>query len=215
MQCDACGRHRSWHVHGSRDRPVQIGEDVEHFDAVRFRCPNCRATATALPDDVLPGLAHGSDTVAGTLTTYLDGNASCRQLTPAVTGAEPRPAITRRGFGEPPYPSPTPATCFRWVARFAAGARAWWNTAAALLLAHGAYVPPTAPAYLNDLGRSEGKRAALRDAWHALDAWQRLAEHMDLPRSRWPHLMRHCPRPPAALDRTGLLVPLPRPTVPP
>lgn len=203
MQCDACGREGPWHRHGSRHRQVQIGESVQHFDALRFRCPACRATATALPEDVLPGLAHGLDTVAGTLTTYLDGDATYRQLTPAVTGAEPRPAIGRADYAEPPYPSPTPSTCFRWVARFAASARAWWNAAIAPLLAHGGYMPGAAPAHLDAQARSEGKRAALRDAWHALDAWLLLAERVGVPRSRWPYLMKHCPCPPVALDRTA------------
>ncbi len=193
-------------MHGSRDRAVRIGESVIHFDALRFRCPDCRATATALPEDVLPGLPQGLDTVAGIVESYLDGDASYRNLTPGVTGAEARPAIGPSDYAEPPYPSPTPSTCFRWLQRFVSGARAWWRLAAAMLLGRDDYQPPSAPGHLNASGRSEAKRAALRDAWHALDAWRRLAVQPGKLRTRWAHLMRRCPRLPTGLDRTGWFI---------
>lgn len=181
------------------------------FGAPRFRCPACRATATGLPDDVLPGIAHDIDAVADIPAAYLEGGLSYRRLTAAMLGT-PRPAISNDDYAEPPYPSPTPATCFRWIARFAACARAWWRVASATLLERDAYAPLEAPPHLAALAQTDAKRAELQDAWQAVAAWRDLAERMDVPRSRWHLLMRHAPRPPAGLDRTGWFL---APAVPP
>ena len=178
------------------------------FGARRFRCPACRATATALPDDVLPTLAHDVDTVADVVAAYLDGDAPYRRLTTAVLGT-PRQAITFDAYAEPPYPSPTPSTCFRWIACFAADAGAWWRAAVAVLLERGAYEPVAPPPSVAALGRTDTKRSGLQDAWHAVDAWRHLAESMVGSRERWHQLMRHCPQPPAGIERTRwLLVPV-------
>lgn len=180
-----------------------MGVQVVDFGAPRFRCPRCRATATALPEDVVPGLAHGVDAVAAVVAGYLDGKASYRRLAPAMLGLPTRPAITLEDHAEPPYPSPTPSTCFRWVARAGASARAWWRAALPLLLTRQAYAPPAVPAYFDGLAKSPSKRAGLADAWRALEAWRLLADHVAVPRSRWPNLQRTAPHPPAGLDRTG------------
>jgi len=164
-----------------------------------------------LPDEVLPGIAHSIDSVADISAAYLEGGLPYRLLTAAVFGT-PRPAISFDDYAEPPFPSPTPSTCFRWIARFAAGARAWWRTAVATLLASDAYVTLEAPLYLPAQARTDAKRADLQDAWQAVAAWRDLAERMDVPRSRWHRLMWHAPSPPAGLDRTGWFL---LPAVPP
>lgn len=211
MRCPSCNYDGPWHRHGGRARRVQVCAEVLCFRAPRFRCPGCRITATALPDDVLPGLAHGIDDVAGVSAAYLEGGLSYRQLTAALLGT-PRPAIRNDDYAEPPFPSPTPATCFRWIARFAVGARAWWRAAVASLLVRDAYAPLEAPPHLAALARTDAKCAGLQDAWHALAAWRDLAERMDVPRSRWHRLMWHAPSPPADRDRTGWFL---APAVPP
>ena len=186
-----------------------------NLDVTRFRCPRCRATATALPEEALTGIAHDIDTVAGIIAFYLDSGAGYRELAWRVLGLERPPAITHQDFTLPPFPSPTPSTCFRWVARFAAGARAWWSIAMAALLARGDYVQSPPPATLAAKGKSDDKRALLRDAWYALDALRVLATQLDAPSTRWPHVMSQAPARPVGLDRTGWFVSVFRSRVPP
>ena len=156
---------------------------------------------------MLPRVAHDADTVASVVVTYLDGDAPYRGLAEAVLGT-PRQAATFNAYADPPYPSPTPATCFRWVAAFAADARAWWRNALTTLLKRGSYrvlVPPLPPA---DRAQSDAKRVRLQDACQAVDAWRQLADHKAVPRDRWLYLMRHAPCPPTGIGPTrGLLVP--------
>lgn len=183
------------------------------FLVVRFRCPKCRATATALPDDVLSGVRQDLATVAEIVATYLDGACGYRELPLKVLGVVPPEGLTVSTlWGQPEAPSPTPSTCFRWLARFAAGARAWWNVAATALQQHGEYFPPSAPAPLDRSARKPEKREALRDAWRAIDACRTLAVQRDVPIARWPFVMRHAPTPPTGLDRTGWFCKPPPPT---
>src|ERR1035437_10124434 len=113
------------------------------------------------------------------------------------------------------FPSPTPSTCFRWVARFAVGARAWWAIAMAALLARGDYVQGAPPAALESKCASAEKRALLRDAWYALDALRVLATQLGASAARWPHVMSQSPVQPKGLGRTGWFVSAFPPLVPP
>lgn len=176
----------------------------------RFRCPGCRTTATALPDDVLPGLAYDLATLAELLCAYLnDCTATYRQVTVRVLGLD-KPVATA-AWVEAVTRSPAPTTCFCLMARFAAGARAWWNMAAVSLLAQGDYRPAPAPGYLAAKARSQAKHRALHDAWQAIDAFRQLAVGLGAARARWAFVMRHTPLPPPGRDRTQWFVGLSRP----
>lgn len=180
------------------------------LDVWRFRCPRCRKTGTALPDDVLPGLGYDLATLAGIVAAYLDGIVSYSRLTALVLGLEQPTAAA-------PYTlavahSPAPTTCFRLLARFAKGSRAWWSLAAVALQARGDYVPPPVPDHLAPKARSQAKRQALGDAWQALDAFRQLADRLGVAVLRWAFVMHHAPVPPADLDRTGWFA---RPPLPP
>jgi hypothetical protein len=149
------------------------------FTVPRFRCSRCRLTATALPDEVLPGARHDLNTVATTLATYLESPVGYRGLPFQVLGvAVPADMSVSTVWGQPEAPSPTPATCFRWLARFASGARDGWRVAVVALQAGQEYKPPEAPTYLKDKARSDAKRQLLADAWHTLDAWRVLARRL-------------------------------------
>lgn len=153
---------------------------------------------------MLSGVRQDLATVAEIVATYLGGECGYRELPLKVLGVVPPEGLTVSTlWGQPEAPSPTPSTCFRWLARFAAGARAWWQLAAAALQQHGEYVPASAPDRLNRRARTPQKREALRDAWQASDAFQKLAVQRNVPIARWPLVMRHAPTPPAGLDRTG------------
>lgn len=156
---------------------------------------------------MLPRVAHDADTLASVVVTYLDKDVPYRRLTEAVLGTR-RPAITFDAYADPPYPSPTPSTCFRWIAAFAADARPWWRSALTALLERGGYAPAVPPPQLAGRGLTDPKRAGLQDAWHAARAWRQLAERLTVPRDRWLYLLRHAPRPPTGIGPTrGLLVP--------
>lgn len=202
--CPGCGHAGSWHLHGRRPRWVQIGRERVRLRVQRLRCPRCRATATALPEDVVPGLGHDLGTVAGIIAAYLDGDVSYRELPLRVLGIAPPPGNTANTtWTSPDAPSPTPTTCFRWITRFALGAHAWWLLAAADLQARGAYAPPPAPVLPVARAHAEAKHAALRLACQALDAYRRLADRFSIGVERWPFLLRHAPSAPAGLDRTA------------
>lgn len=179
-------------------------------DVTRFRCPACRMTETALPVDVLPLLAYDLATLGGLIAAYLDGVVSYRNLTGLVLGLEPPVAATPY-LQAVPY-SPSASTCFRLLARFAAGARAWWTVAAVALQARIEYLPLPAPDHLAAKARSEAKRATLCDAWQAVDAFRQLANHLDIPLTRWPFVMHYVSVPPPNLDPTGWFI---RPPPPP
>lgn len=156
-----------------------------------------------LPGDVLAGIRQDLGTIAEVVATYLDGGDGYRVLPFTVLGGElPADLTISTVWGHPEAPSPTPGTCFRWLARFAAGALAWWREAAAAIQMHGDYVPPTAPAPLARRARSEAKREALCWAWQAVHAFRLLAARLGAPISRWAFVMRHAPTPPRGLDRT-------------
>lgn len=157
-----------------------------------------------LPGDVLAGVRQDLATIAEIVATYLDGEGGYRALPLVVLGIElPAGLKVSTIWGQPQAPSPTPSTCFRWLARFAAGARTWWNEAAAALQPHGEYLPPSAPNHLARKGRSDEKREVLRWAWHAVHVFRVLATQLNVTFSRWPFVMRHAPTPPRGLDRTG------------
>lgn len=174
------------------------------FDAPRFRCSRCRLTATVLPDDILPGMRHDLATLGGIIAAYLDGAVGYRELPLRVLGLAPPPGLAvSTMWGDAEAPSPTPSTCFRWLARFAAGARAWWLVAARALQQRGDFVPPPAPGHLDRKARSDIKQFALRDAWQAVSALYVLAERLGTGPARWPFVMQHVPTPPPGLDHTG------------
>lgn len=157
-----------------------------------------------LPGDVLAGIRQDLTTIAEIVATYLDGRGGYRALPLIVLGVElPTDLTVSTIWGQHDAPSPTPSTCFRWLARFAVGARAWWNEAATALQPHGEYVPPTSPAHLARRGRSHEKQEVLHWAWHAVRAFRLLAGQLEMPFSRWAFLLRHAPTPPRGLDRTG------------
>lgn len=167
-------------------------------------------TATALPDDVLPGLAYDLGTLAAIICAYLDDcTVSYRKLTARVLGLEPPVATT-------PYTlavahAPAPSTCFRLLVRFAMGACVWWTVAAVVLLARGDYIPASAPGHIAPKTRSQAKLQALHDAWQAIDAFRRLADGLGVAIARWAFVMHRGPKPPSGLDRTGWFVRPPRP----
>jgi len=208
--CVACEHEGLWHHHGHRDRRCQRGAEALCLVVYRFRCPCCRATATALPDELLPGIDLDLDTIGELVLGYLDGTVTYRELARRVLGlAKP---VATSAWTLPVTPAPSATTCFRLVARFVAGARAWWAMATAALQKHGDPVPPPAPLPLGLKARSDDKRRALQDGWQAIHALRLLAEQLGVAISRWPFVMRHATVPPFGLDRTGWFV---RPPPPP
>jgi hypothetical protein len=170
----------------------------------RFRCPRCRRTATVQPADVVAGLQHDLPTIAGIISEYLAQPGGYRELPLRVLGiAVPADLTPSTVWGHPEAPSPTPSTCFRWVARFVGGALAWWRVAAQHLLRRGTRVPVTAPPHLAAKGRGDAKRQHLRRGWLAARAYQHLAGALGLPADRWPLVLRHDPVPPPGRDATG------------
>ncbi len=159
---------------------------------------------------MLPGLAYDLATIAGIVFAYLDGTVSYRQLATLALGLEPPAAATTYTLAVPH--SPAPATCFRLLARFAAGARLWWIVAAVGLQARGEYIPQPAPAHIAPKGRCQTKRETLRHAWQAVAAFRLLADRLGVAVSRWAFVMQRVPMPPAGIDRTSWFV---RPPTPP
>lgn len=206
-QCLACGHVGPWHVHGTRTRWVQIGADNVRLTVTRFRCARCRATATALPDDLLPGLRHDLETIGKIVATYLDGEVSYRALPLIALGIAPPAGNTANTiWTSAAAPSPTPATCFRWLSRFASSALPWWRVAAQALQGCAAYVPSPAPEQPAARAWTSGKQATLRLAWQARDAFRRLATAQGAGPTRWIFSLLHAPFPPPGLDRTGLFI---------
>jgi len=177
---------------------------------IRFRCPRCRRTATVQPADVLAGMHHDLPTVAAIITAYLDHPRGYRELPLHVLDVVLPEGLTPSTlWGQPEAPSPTPSTCFRWVARFVQGALAWWRSAVRHLLRRGVVVSHAAPGHLTAKGRSHEKRQRLQWGWHATVAYQQIAVHLGMASHRWPFVMRHDPAPPSTRDPTEWFCGLP------
>lgn len=203
-----------WQVHDCRSRTFSLDDQRVASVAYRCRCPRCRETERLLPEGVLPGLTYALETIGAAVTTYAEPGTSYRSVALELVG-DHRPAdfglagcglSTMWGGGA--LASPSPSTVFRWVARFAAGAAAWWPPIAALTqerLAH-ALVLPVAPAFLNGKARTPAKREQLATTWALLWVLFLLTGLRQEQVHTWSFTMQRADKPPSGLDHTGWFV---------
>lgn len=167
-----------------------------------------------LPEGVLPGLTYALETIGSAVSTYEEPATSYRSVALKLVG-DNRPAdfgLTGCGlstmWGSVKLASPSPSTVFRWVARFVAGAAAWWPPIAAQtqdLLEH-AIVLPVAPAYLASKARTPTKREQLATTWTLLWVLFLLTSMRGDPVRNWPFTMLQAERRSPRLDSTGWFV---------
>ena len=203
-----------WQVHDCRPRSFSLDDQRVWSHAYRCRCPRCRETERLLPEGVLPGLTYALETIGSAVATYAEPVTSYRSVALELVG-DYRPAdfglpgcglSTMWGSGT--FTSPSPSTVFRWVARFSAGASAWWppivaNTQARL--AH-ALVLPVAPAFLTTKARTPTKREQLATTWTLLWVLFLLTSLHQEQVHTWPFTMLRAEKRPPRLDPTGWFV---------
>lgn len=173
--------------------------------AYDLRCRGCWTTTRLLPQGVLPGVTYTVETVATAVHTYLEPAASYRSVAAAMLSGGLPEGLTRSTlWGNAKLSSPAPSTVFRWVARFAAGAEAWWPPVAASTqdrLPHPLTVTP-APAYLVPKARTVPKHQALATACVLLGVLLLLTSLLGEPARRWPYTLFGVWKFPPPLDRT-------------
>ena len=136
---------------------------------------------------------------------YVEPEASYRS-TALDIGEVAIPAGLSRStiWGNAPLASPSPSTIFRWVARFAAGASAWWPlivAAAQEQLAQPIFLADQ-PAYLARKARIPGKPEQLAMAWSLLYVLFLLTSLGGQPPRRWPYDLLRAAKCPSSLDYT-------------
>lgn len=165
----------------------------------RFRCPGCGETTTLLPDCLLPFLQHSLDTIQLTIAQYLGGASSYRQVALSWSSTSlPAGETVSTCWGAASAPQPTPSTIWRWVARFARGAAAWWLVLVGQVQARlgTALVVPLLPDFLPAKARTPSKARQLGQAWHLLYLLSVLLALLGRPLAGWPQLLLHHPGPP-------------------
>ncbi len=203
--CPACGGARM-DVHERCERGTDADGVAERTIVFRLLCPACGRTTRLLPDFMVAGLRSSLGTVADACEGVLE-DVTYRGVAVAM-GGEPLPAgeSVSTVWGGPDAPLPGPSTIFRWVARLAASAAAWWP----LLLAEAqardetALRPPAPPEGAASRARSEAKARALRDGWHLLWLARELAARFGI--APWAKVLVTSPSRPTGLDRTGLFL---------
>lgn len=189
----------------------------------QVRCRVCRATTTLLPSPILPLLHYSLDTIGAGVGAYLgpgiggpDGKeirASYRKVVLEITGGTVPAGLTLTGFlGGVQAPPLGPSHIFRWVKRFSAGAKPWWQEMAAEAQGHidHALSTPAAPESIKAKGRSPEKSKDLANAWMLLWVLRFLLSLLGQLTNTWPYALVHSLKRPRLLDHTGWFAVLPR-----
>lgn len=203
-----------WQVHDCQPRFFSLDDQRVASHAYRCRCPRCRDTERLLPEGVLPGLTYSLETVGSAVATYEKPATSYRSVALALVGANRPPDFGLQGcglstmWGSGAFNSPSPSTVFRWVARFALGAAAWWPPIVAQTqerLAH-ALVLPDLPTFFACKARTPAKRQQLATTWTLLWVLFLLTSLRGDPVQAWPFTMLRAEKRAPRLDSTGWFV---------
>ncbi len=205
-RCGICGHVGIWHLHDQRPRCISIDGLRTESSVFRVRCPRRCETTTLLPEGILPRVRYSVETVGSAIASYREPDTSYRSVAFDLVGESVPPSLTQTTiWGNAKLRSPYPSSVFRWVERFAAGARPRWPAILAWgteLTAQPIQIPP-APVHLARKARNPAKQDRLIGAWFLLYLLTLLTGWRGEPARRWPYLLLQLLDTASCLDHTG------------
>lgn len=205
-ECRKCGFAARLHYHSVADRSFSLDGQRIKSVAYRVQCRSCEGTTRLLPEGALPGETYSAETIGAAVQRYAEPATSYRGVALEVGQVQIPDGLSRSTiWGNLALPSPAPSTIFRWMARFAAGALAWWPLIVAAI--HERLLQPVPvpdrPAHLAIKARTPAKREQLVTAWFLLHALYMLTSLGGESPRRWPYTLLRADTRPPSLDPTG------------